>query len=77
MASSIDMEFVCALQFHMGTFERGTVGKDEVSIAQDVEHSVLCVGLHNIVAIVETYPVLGMVAFKHGSILSVGGGYYL
>ena len=43
----------------------------------DVEHLVLRMGIHHVVAVAEGYPVVLVLTAEHGGILCVGGGHHL
>ena len=74
----VNVKLVAVFQLHVYAVELSAVREDEVYVvASDVEHLVLRMGFHHVVAVAEGYPVVLVLAAEHGGILCVGGGHHL
>ena len=70
----VNVKLVAVFQLHVYAIELSAVREDEVYVvASDVEHLVLRMGFHHVVAVAEGYPVVLVLAAEHGGILCVGG----
>ena len=74
----VNVKLVAVFQLHVYAIELSAVREDEVYVvASDVEHLVLRMGIHHVVAVAEGYPVVLVLTAEHGGILRVGGGDHL